>query len=113
VCGANCTTQYWVSNSSDGHLLLEVDPIRGGAVMAVAPANGQDTYPPVRVVLPNFAPSDPLCCPSAFADTTYTYDPGSNALVGAQPAITDAADFPGWDAVRQELKAEGWILGNV
>ena len=26
VCGANCTTQYWVSAMADGQSLLEVDP---------------------------------------------------------------------------------------
>ena len=31
VCGANCTTQYWVSSLSDGQQLLEIDPVRGGA----------------------------------------------------------------------------------
>lgn len=113
VCGANCTTQYWVSNSTDGHQVLAVDPVRGGGVLAVAAGDGQDPHPQVRVVLPNFAATDPLCCPSSFVDTTYSWDAGSNTLVGGYAAATDAADFPGWDAVRQELRVEGWIVGNV
>src|SRR4051794_25202441 len=35
VCGANCTTQYWVSARTDGQQLLEIDPVRGGGVLAV------------------------------------------------------------------------------
>ena len=36
VCGANCTTQYWVSAMADGKPLLEVPPVRGGGMIAVA-----------------------------------------------------------------------------
>jgi len=111
VCGANCATQYWVSASTDGQQLLALDPIRGGAVVAVGPA--KDIHPPVRVVLPNYGPNDPACCPSTFADTTYTFDGGTNTLVAGQPVLTPAADFPGWDSVRQQLMSEGWILAGT
>src|ERR1044071_8022528 len=30
VCGANCTTQYWVSAMADGSPLLGIGPVRGG-----------------------------------------------------------------------------------
>jgi hypothetical protein len=113
VCGANCATQYWVSSGTDGQQLIALDPLRGGAVLAVARATPPDSHPPVRVVLPNYNQDDAACCPSAFADTTYTWDAGSNALAAGQPILTSASDFPGWDAVRQELMAEGWILAGV
>ncbi len=110
VCGANCTTQYWVSALSNGQQLLEIDPVRGGAVVAVS--RGTD-HPPVRVVTPSYASTDAACCPSAFADTTYTWDAASNALVAGEPAVTLAVEFPGWPAVRAELQAEGWQLGGI
>jgi hypothetical protein len=113
VCGANCTTQYWVSARNDGQLLVEIDPVRGGAVVAVGRGSSGETHPPVRVVLPSYTSSDPACCPSAFADTTYSWDASAQALVAGEPAVTAASDFPGWDAVRQELLAEGWLLAGV
>src|ERR1051325_3140023 len=48
VCGANCTTQYWVSAMADGSPLLAIDPVRGGAIVAVA--RGTDSHPQVRTV---------------------------------------------------------------
>jgi hypothetical protein len=108
VCGANCTTQYWVSAIADGQSLLEIDPVRGGAVLALSRAAPSAAHPALRSVLPNYDPADPACCPSAFVDTTYTWDAGTNTMVAGEPALTAAADFPGWDAVRQELVAEGW-----
>ncbi len=111
VCGANCTTQYWVSDSTGNQQLLALDPVRGGAVVAVGET--KDNHPPVRVIMPNYAATDAACCPSGFADTTYTWDGPTNSLVAGQPVITASADFPGWDAVRQELMTEGWILAGV
>ena len=35
TCGANCATQYWVSNVSDGKVLLTIEPIRGGGLIAI------------------------------------------------------------------------------
>ncbi len=110
VCGANCTTQFWVSAIADGSQLLEIAPVRGGGVLAVGRADPNDGHPQVRSVLPNYAPADPACCPSGFVDTTYTWDPNANTLLPAEPIVTPAAEFPGWDAVRQELTNEGWIL---
>ncbi|MBV8718804.1 MAG: hypothetical protein JO020_03735 [Chloroflexi bacterium] len=109
VCGANCTTQYWVSSLSDGAQLLEIDPVRGGAVVAVS----RDPNPSVRVVQAAYGPNDPACCPSGFDDTTYAWDAGSNSLVAGEPQVTPADQFPGYDAVRQELAAEGWLVANV
>jgi hypothetical protein len=111
VCGANCATQYWVSTSTDQQQVLALDPVRGGAVIAVGQASGGN--PPVRVVEPNYLPTDAACCPSGFADTTYTWDDSANTLVAGQAVVTASADFPGWDAVRQELMNEGWALAGV
>ena len=110
VCGANCTTQYWVSASAGGTQLLEIDPVRGGGVLAVGRSDVYGDHPPVRSVLPSYAATDPACCPSGFADTTYSWDPTANALLPEEPVVTPAAEFPGWDAVRQELNNEGWIV---
>jgi hypothetical protein len=110
VCGANCTTQYWVSGLADGQEFLELDPVRGGAVLAVSATGGM--HPPMRVVAPRYALSDPACCPSGFADTTYTWDPDAGQLNAGNPTITPADQFPGWDAVRGELQAEGWLLAD-
>jgi hypothetical protein len=113
VCGANCTTQYWVSASDDDRQLIATDPIRGGGVLAVARGTDAGSTPAVRIVLPRYGPSDPACCPSGFADTTYTWDAASSSLVAGEPLVTPSSDFPGWDAVRQELTATGWRLGGV
>jgi hypothetical protein len=108
VCGANCTTQYWVSDSTSHQQVLALDPVRGGAVVAVGQA--KDSHPQVRVIEPNYTASDAACCPSGFSDTTYTWDGSTNTLVAGQPTIIAAADFSGWDATRQQLQADGWAI---
>jgi hypothetical protein len=113
VCGANCTSQYWVSGVQDGQQLLEIDPVRGGAVLAVGHASSPDDRAPVRVVMPQYARTDPACCPSTYTDTTYDWDAASNSLVVADVTTSPADQFAGWDAVRQELTAEGWIVANI
>jgi hypothetical protein len=113
VCGANCTTQYWVSTSADDRQLIALGPVRGGGVLAVGRASPGAGQPPVRVVVPNYAANDPACCPSSYADTTYTWDAASNTLVPGQPVLTPAASFSGWDAVRQQLQAEGFSVAEV
>lgn len=110
VCGANCTTQYWVSTIADGQQVLEIDPVRGGAILAVA---RDASHPAVRVVRSMYAPNDPACCPSGFSDTTYVWDDDSGTLVAGEVAVTPADQFPGYEAARQELQAEGWIVGQV
>jgi hypothetical protein len=110
VCGANCTTQYWVAAMSDGSQLLELDPVRGGAVLAVGKGTGPASHPPVRVVMAMYAATDPACCPSGYSDTTYTWDAASNSLLPGEPIVTPSDQFPGYDATRQELNAEGWIV---
>src|SRR5689334_14303210 len=110
VCGANCTTQYWVSGLADGQEYLGLDPVRGGAVLAVSGSGGM--HPPVRVVAPRYAPTDPACCPSGFSDTVYTWAPDAGQLSAGEPTVTPADQFPGWDAVRGELQAEGWVLSD-
>jgi hypothetical protein len=110
VCGANCATQYWVSASADNRQLLELDPVRAGAIIAVGSSQPGETHPQVRVVMARYAANDPACCPSGYADTTYTFDAAGNRLVAGQPTLTPSADFQGWDAVRQELIAEGFTL---
>ena len=111
VCGANCTSQYWIASASDGHGLLALDPVRGGAVVAVQRAS--DDHPAVRVVMAMYAPTDPGCCPSAFSDTTYTWDPDATSLVAANQTLTPADQFAGYEATRDELSAEGWIVVGV
>lgn len=113
VCGANCTTQYWVSTSADGQQVLEIDPARGGAIIAVARAGDAGAHPSVRVVQAAYAASDAACCPSGFSDTTFSWDDGAGALVAGEPQVTPADQFPGYEATRQELQAEGWIVSTV
>ena len=113
VCGANCTTQFWIGSIPDGQQLLEIDPVRGGAIIAVARASDGQAHPAVRVVMPNYGPQDPACCPSSFTDTTYTWDGGTNTLVAGDATATPADQFPGFDATRQALGAEGWIVAAV
>jgi hypothetical protein len=111
ICGANCTTQYWIASIADGSQLLEIDPARGGAILAVTRASGG--HPQIRVVKAMYEPSDPACCPSGFSDTTYSWDASSNTLLAGEPVVTPADQFPGYDATRQELAAEGWLVAHV
>ena len=113
VCGANCTTQYWVSTSTDDQQILTLDPVRGGAVIALQPSTSANAHPEVRVVLPSYGSADPACCPSSYADTTYAWDDASGTLSPGSAVLTPAAEFPGWDQVRQELQVEGWRLSGV
>ena len=114
VCGANCTTRYWVSTSTDDQQILALDPVRGGAVIAVRPSMPTTSaHPEVRVVGASYGSGDPACCPSSYTDTTYIWDDASGVLVSGSPQMTSAADFPGWDQVRQELQVEGWQLSGV
>jgi hypothetical protein len=108
VCGANCTTQYWVSLKDDRKQVLQVDPTRGGGIVAVKlPVDGE-TRPAVRTILPNYAPTDPACCPSAFSDITYTWDEQAESLGAGEPVIIPADEFGGWDAARERLAADGF-----
>ena len=113
VCGANCASQYWVTAISSGQQLIEIDPVRGGAVLAISNSGNSTGYPQVRVVMALYGPTDPACCPSGFSDTTYTWNPASGTLTPAQPVVTPANQFPGYDATRHELTAEGWSVGQV
>ncbi|HLH26194.1 MAG TPA: hypothetical protein VK066_27055 [Chloroflexota bacterium] len=110
VCGANCSTQYWVSDVASGNSLLALDPVRGGGVIAVGRAtNDQDVHPPVRVVLPDYGPNDPACCPTNYRDTTYTWDAASGSLVPGTPRLIPTQDGPGWDGLREQLRSEGFF----
>ncbi len=62
--------------------------------------------PPLRVIVPDYLPSDALCCPSQFKDTTYTWDAARNTLVMSTSRVIPAAEFGGWEALRQELQRE-------
>ena len=106
VCGANCTSQYWVSSIPSGATLLEIDPTRGGGIVAVAGGSGPATaHPDVRTIMPAYAPTDAACCPSAYADTTYSWDAGSGTLVAGDASMVPAADFAGWDTLRTNLQS--------
>jgi hypothetical protein len=109
VCGANCTTQYWVSTIADGTPLLALDPVRGGGIVAVGRATDDGSYPPLRTLMPSYQGKDPACCPSAYADTTYRWDPASGTLLADEPAMLPAESFVGWDAARENLAADGFF----
>ncbi len=107
VCGANCTTQYWVSDMTTGKLLLGLDPVRGGALIATGrQTSDQDTHPPVRVLVPDYAPSDAACCPSGYKETTYTYDAASNSLTASASTTIPSDQFPGWQELRQQWQQQ-------
>lgn len=113
VCGANCTTQYWVSSMATGDPYLENDPLRRGAILAVAPGAASGGHPSMRVVKPQYGPTDPACCPSSYTDATCTWDVASNSLAVGASSSTPADQFPGFEAARQELNHEGWLVANV
>ena len=107
LCGANCTTQYWVSDVETGKPLLSVDPVRGGGYVAVGRATSQeDTHPAIRVIVPDYAPTDAACCPSGYRDTTYTWSATTSALVAGAPTVVPSAQFPGWQALREQWQSQ-------
>jgi hypothetical protein len=108
VCGANCTTQYWVSAIADGKALLEVAPVRGGGLIAVARATDGGGPPAVRTVLPGYGPNDPACCPTSYVETTYTWDAGQGTLVPGDPVNTPVGDVDGWTAYEKKLGQDGF-----
>jgi hypothetical protein len=108
VCGANCTTQYWVS-TMDGTLLLALDPVRGGGILAVGRATVDDPHPAVRTVMPVYQEGDPACCPSLLADTTYRWDTSTSTLQAGEPSMIPAENFVGWDAFRDFLTTDGYF----
>jgi len=109
VCGANCTTQYWVSAIADGRPLIEVAPVRGGGLIAVARATDGGGPPSVRTVLPGYGPTDPACCPTSYVDTTYVWDPAQGSLVAGEPVATPAGDSDGLAAAQDRLTQEGFF----
>ena len=110
VCGANCATQYWVSDMATGKLLLGIDPVRGGGLVASGrQSSPQDTHPPVRVLVPDYQPSDAACCPSGYKETTYTYDAASNSLTASASNVVPSQQFPGWQELRQQWEQQGFF----
>jgi hypothetical protein len=109
VCGANCSTQYWVSDTATGKLLLTLDPVRGGGIVAMGRAPNDDTHPPVRVVVPDYGPNDPACCPTNYRDTTYTWDAAGSSLVAGTPRLTPTQGGPGWEGLQEQLRAESFF----
>ena len=86
TCGANCSQRYWVTEAASGRVLLATPPTRHGE-MALVDRGDQDPYPPVRTLLPDYGPSDAMCCPSRYLDVTYTWDPARGVLVADPPTI--------------------------
>lgn len=111
ICGANCTTQYWISAVADGKLLVEVKPIRGGGMVAVERGNDDSGHPAVRTIVPNFAGSDAACCPSSYVDTTYTWDAAKGAMVAGQPTTTPVTpdDEIDWIDAHDMLMQDGFV----
>lgn len=108
VCGANCTTQYWVSLVADNRLLLEAPPVRGGGLVAVGKSVDGGGPPAVRTVFPSYEAGAPACCPSNYVDTTYTWDAAQNALVPGASVVTPADD-DGLAAALDRLTQDGFI----
>ena len=108
ICGANCTTQYWVSTLADGRLLVETAPVRGGGVIAVARTADGGGPPAVRTVLPGYGPSDPACCPSSYVETTYAWDAGQGTLVAGESLSTPTGDSDGWGAAHDRMMQDGF-----
>ena len=107
LCGANCSAQYWVASIPDGRVLIATGAVRGGGIVAIRSAPGMaDPHPPVRIVLPDYAPEDPGCCPSRFKDTTYTWDTSTASLVESSVRFLPASEMTDWDAFRASLEAE-------
>jgi hypothetical protein len=109
VCGANCTTQYWVTNAADGRVLLSIEPMRGGGIVAMARGTSpDDPHPGIRVIEPGYAPTDAMRCPSFYKDTTYVWDAARSTVVPGSEMAFPSGAFPGWEAVRAMLEREGW-----
>ena len=109
VCGANCTTQYWLSAISDGKLLVEVPPVRGGGIIAVSRGADGGGPPAVLTVLPGYGPSDPACCPSSYVETTYTWDAGQSTLVPGEPVSTPTGDGDALAGAHERLVQDGFF----
>jgi hypothetical protein len=111
VCGDTCTTQYWISSVADGKLLMEIAPVRGGGMVAVARENDPNGRPAVRTILPSYGGSDPACCPSRYVDTTYTWDAASGALVPGAPVSTPLTreEEIDWVDAHDMLLQEGFV----
>jgi hypothetical protein len=111
VCGANCTTQYWISAVADGKLLMEVPPVRGGGVVAIARENDPNGRPSIRTIVPRYEAADAACCPSSYVDTTYSWDAAKGALVPNQPTSTPltADDEIDWVDAHDMLLQDGFV----
>jgi hypothetical protein len=109
ICGANCTTQYWVSAMADGKPLLEMPPVRGGGMIAVARSEDGSDPPSVRTIMPGYGPNDPACCPSSNVETTYTWDAGQGTLVAGEPVSTPSGEGDGFAAAHERLVHDGFF----
>ena len=111
ICGADCTTQYWISAVADGKLLVEVNPTRGGGMIAVERENDADGHPAIRTIVPDFSASARACCPSSYVDTTYTWDAAKGSMVPGQPVSTPvtAEDEIDWIDAHDMLMQDGFV----
>jgi hypothetical protein len=74
-------------------------------------ASQEDTHPAVRVIVPDYAPTDAACCASGYRDTTYTWNAAANTLVAGAPVVIPAAQFPGWSDLREQWQHQDFFPG--
>jgi hypothetical protein len=84
ICGNNCSGQYWISDAADGHLLLSLGPVAGGATLALGTTS---PHPDLRIIRADYQPADALCCPTQFTDTTYGWDASRSVLTAGTPIV--------------------------
>ena len=106
ICGVSCRTEFWVS-TPDGQVLLNT-PMHNTGILAVrtsGPGVNPET-PPVRVVVPLFAATDRLCCPSEYSSTVYEYNPAGSFTPTPLPNVPAAS----LEDLKQSVTAEGWTV---
>jgi hypothetical protein len=106
ICGVSCRTEFWVS-TPDGQVLLNT-PMHNTGILAVrtSGAGVNPETPPVRVVVPLFAATDRLCCPSEYSSTVYEYNPAGSFAPTPLPNVPAAS----LEDLKQSVTSEGWTV---